>query len=217
MPMPTEPVDGALPSETAASPGAGSPAATAAGTDPIDRPVDRPVDRGAPVALVREVQGPSNERGRVAGLAMVCSAAGVALGFALAGSLFAAMAPPPTRVGPVGYGCPGHRGGHGDVAYHGRHQAPRPWLGITVTVASRRSPAVLTGVVSGAPAYEAGLRLGDRITRLDGESIDSASELIHVIQRHQPGDRVALEAIGRDGHPIAIPSLRLAAMPIAAP
>src|SRR5688572_6520873 len=75
-------------------------------TSPAPNDRAAPPESGAPasVALVREVQGPTSDRGRVAGLAMVCSAAGVALGFALAGSLFAAMTPPhAVGMGPAGY------------------------------------------------------------------------------------------------------------------
>lgn len=204
MPMPTEPVDGAPPSEPAA---AGAPQPSPASSSP-------------PMALVREVQGPTHDRGRVAGLAMVCSAAGVALGFALAGSLFAAMAPPRATMGPAGYGAcsaaryhdGGHRLRHG-VPFHAV-QAPRPWLGITVTVKNQASPAVLTGVFAGAPANQAGLRVGDRVTMFDGEPIDNAVELLELIRGHQPGDVVSLQAQSADGQTLTVPALRLGTMPL---
>lgn len=200
MPMPTDPVDGASPSEA----------------EPIQPTAPAPSAAPAPLALVREVQGPTSDRGRVAGLAMVCSAAGVALGFALAGSLFAAMAPPPASVGPAGWSsCPGHRAyAHLDPGYHYHHQAPRPWLGVTLNVPDDRAPAVLAGVFAGAPAAEAGLRAGDRVTRFDGEAIDSATELLGLIRAHHPGDAVSIEAITHDGRPVSIPSLHLDRMPL---
>ena len=205
MPMPTEPVDGALPSDPAA------PSDTATGDAATGS--DAPRSFGPPVALVREVQGPSSDRGRVAGLAMVCSAAGVALGFALAGSLFAAMTPPRTNVGPAGWShCPGQRYYHGDYVRPAVHQA-RPLLGVTLNVPDDQAPPVLTGVFSGAPAALVGLRPGDRIVRFDGEPIESARELIQRIQVHRPGDLVSLEARTADGRTLNVESLRLATLP----
>ncbi len=197
-------------------------------TDSIDDVASTP-DTAAPTSpgaltLVREVQGPGSDRSRVAGLAMVCSAAGVALGFALAGSLFAAMAPQSRpAMGPAGWShCPGHDGWHaGGMRGDGYHvdSQPRPWLGITVDVGvdgRRPSPPVLTGVFSGAPAAAAGLRPGDRVTRFDGEPVETAGELLGLIRAHQPGDLVNLEVDGRDGRQVAIQGLRLATMPLPA-
>jgi hypothetical protein len=202
MPMPTEPVDGAPPSESAAA----TPGAATAAPPPIS---------SAPLALVREVQGPTHDRGRVAGLAMVCSAAGVALGFALAGSLFAAMAPPRAMMAPAGYGaCSGARAHHAAAGFHYVQAPPRAWLGVTLTVRNQSSPAVLTGVFADAPAHQAGLRVGDRVTVFDGELVDGAVELLALIRAHQPGDVVSLEAISRDGQTVTVPALRLTAMPL---
>lgn len=175
----------------------------------------------APMALVREVQGPMNDRGRVAGLAMVCSAAGVALGFALAGSLFAAMTPPRMMgVGPAGYSAcsRGHGDGHGR-RWHGP-MAPiavapaRAWLGVSVDGTTRGAPAELRGVVRGAPADLAGLRPGDVVVRFDGHDVSTASELLALLRPRQPGDVVSLEARGPDGRHVSIERLRLDAMPM---
>jgi len=199
MPLPTEPIDDRAPAPETSTP--------------------------TTLALVREVQGPGSERSRVAGLAMVCSAAGVALGFALAGSLFAAMAPQPRGVmGSAAWShCPSAQGGHG----HGMRGdfgradvGSMPWLGIRVRVAAdahhHSTPPVLETVFADTPAADAGLRSGDRVTRFDGEPVESAAELIQLIRAHQPGDLVDLEAHSRDGRELSISRLRLAAMPTGA-
>ena len=172
------------------------------------------------LALVREVQGPSHDRGRVAGLAMVCSAAGVALGFALAGSLFAAMAPPArSSMGPAGYGaCSRGHGHHSMPAMAVEPQlidsSTRAWFGVTVEVGRRALPPVLTGVVSGTPADAAGLQPGDLITRFDGREVHSSQDLLTLIRAHQPGDVVGFEARTRDGRSLTIERLRLSTMPM---
>ena len=173
----------------------------------------------ASLALVREVQGPSNDRGRVAGLAMVCSAAGVALGFALAGSLFAAMAPPArSSIGPAGYSsCSrGHGHGHRSMAVEPQLIDSRPvaWFGVTVQTGLRPLPAVLTGVVDGTPADAAGLQPGDLITSFNGREVHSSQELLTLIRAHQPGDVVGFEARTRDGRALAVDGLRLSTMPM---
>src|SRR5688500_6816240 len=107
-------------------------------------------------ALVLEVQGLTTDRGRVAGLAMVCSAAGVALGFARAGSLYAAMTPPrAVGIGPAGYSAcsTGPRWRAPQPPVDGTTlggQRPRGWLGVKVDTSSKDAPAQLTGVVIGA-------------------------------------------------------------------
>jgi putative serine protease PepD len=58
--------------------------------------------------------------------------------------------------------------------------------------------AVLTEVVDGHPAADAGLRNGDLVTRLEGEVITSMAELIVGVRRLEPGTRVALTVV-RDG------------------
>jgi hypothetical protein len=53
-------------------------------------------------------------------------------------------------------------------------------------------------VVDDSPAFRAGLTAGDIITRIDGESVASASSLAHSIRGREEGDLVDLE-VWRDG------------------
>jgi serine protease Do len=48
-------------------------------------------------------------------------------------------------------------------------------------------------VQPGSPAAAAGIRAGDRITRLDGRPVDSMGDVSAILGRHAPGDVVGLE------------------------
>jgi membrane-associated protease RseP (regulator of RpoE activity) len=52
--------------------------------------------------------------------------------------------------------------------------------------------ALITGVVAGSPAEQAGLQTGDLIVALDGVSLGADAELADLILQHEPGDRVEL-------------------------
>lgn len=173
--------------------------------EPVEAAVAAPVT--GPPALVREVESPSRDHGRATGLAMVCSAAGVALGFALAGSLFAAMSPPPRFVHTsTGGGCPGR--------YHPPMVAvsspsPIAWLGVQVT--DPAGPPTLARIYRGSPAEQAGLREGDLVVRLDGVRLGRGRDVVAGITAHQPGDIVQLE-VQRAGQVEGF-TIRLGAIP----
>ncbi|MCZ2111228.1 MAG: trypsin-like peptidase domain-containing protein [Dehalococcoidia bacterium] len=57
---------------------------------------------------------------------------------------------------------------------------------------------VVTQVLTGSPASEAGLQTGDIITKFDGKSLDTESSLAEALNGHKPGDRVSL-TISRNG------------------
>jgi S1-C subfamily serine protease len=61
-------------------------------------------------------------------------------------------------------------------------------------------PGVLVAeVISGTPAEDTGLQAGDRILSIDGENVQSGSQLATIIQSHQPGDEVSLEVQSANG------------------
>lgn len=71
-------------------------------------------------------------------------------------------------------------------------------LGVSVGDGKGRGAAV-TGVAAGGPAQDAGLRTGDVIRSVDGESVDSPDELTAILDKHQPGDRVQVAWTDRNG------------------
>jgi serine protease Do len=78
----------------------------------------------------------------------------------------------------------------------------RPWLGVsvaTVTPTVQRyydlsvgSGALIISVTTGSPADNAGLKIGDVITKLDNEGIRTADDLVSAIDSHQIGDKVSI-------------------------
>jgi S1-C subfamily serine protease len=78
---------------------------------------------------------------------------------------------------------------------------PNGYLG--VSLADRfdgGSGALITEVVKGTPADEAGLQVGDSIVAFDGTEISGRAGLVATIRDHAPGDEVAIE-VRRGGEP----------------
>ena len=80
--------------------------------------------------------------------------------------------------------------------------ATHAYLGVTTggTTGDGRSTggATLASVESGGPAAAAGLRVGDRVTKVDDRAIADADELVAAVRGYSPGDEVTLTFI-RDG------------------
>ncbi len=73
-------------------------------------------------------------------------------------------------------------------------------LGVGVGTQQRRGGGVVVrDVMLGGPASQAGLSIGDVLTAIDGTSLDSATTLTYVLDRHYPGDVVDLTWIDRTG------------------
>ena len=68
-----------------------------------------------------------------------------------------------------------------------------------VELGFENSPSLLvTGVYKNSPAEKAGLRQGDRILAIDGQSLGDGSSLFKVYRPHEPGDTVSL-TVARPG------------------
>ena len=66
------------------------------------------------------------------------------------------------------------------------------YLGIRLGDVANNGGAKVGDVVSGSPADKAGVQVGDVITKLDGNTIESADDLTAAISAHAPGDKVTL-------------------------
>lgn len=100
-------------------------------------------------------------------------------------------------------------------------KASHPYLGIygddAANYADRlpenaRRGAVVVQVIPGTPAERAGLRQGDVIVAVDGESITSMEDLIATLRKKHVGDEVTLKII-RDGKEIEVKA-RLSEKPV---
>jgi len=78
----------------------------------------------------------------------------------------------------------------------------RPYLGIRYV--QRPRGAEVQEVIPGSPAEEAGLRVGDLIRKVDGQSVSPGRPLAEVLSAYRPGDRVVL-TVEREGREIEIP------------
>ena len=83
-------------------------------------------------------------------------------------------------------------------------KATHPYLGVqskddvVADGSAKRASAVLTNVVAGTPADKGGLRAGDAIIAVDGNSIDGSLSLVAQVRERSVGDKVTLKIV-RDG------------------
>ena len=93
--------------------------------------------------------------------------------------------------------------------------APVPFMGIGTVDASDPDVqfdlnppvdegAVVLNVVSGGPAEEAGVEVGDVIVSFGGESTPTSEALGEAIRSHEPGDRVEFEVVRPDGERVTM-------------
>jgi serine protease Do len=91
----------------------------------------------------------------------------------------------------------------------------RGWLGVAVQDAGaedgiRRAPGtsargvLIAGVERGSPAARAGLRVGDQVTAINGDRVDTSRALVRTIAAVTPGQTVRLSVL-REGRPQEIP------------
>lgn len=168
-------------------------------SDSSRSPDDVSAESSTPATLHREVLPPTSDRGRLAALATICSLAGVALGFALAGTMFASI-PVTARVS------------HAPCAAHRAAAAPA-WIGVGVRSDGPMKGAWVRTVRRGSPAAQStSLRAGDVIVAVDSRPVASNDDLIAAVRTRLPGAVVDI-TIAR-GTARVTESLRLAPMPL---
>jgi putative serine protease PepD len=72
------------------------------------------------------------------------------------------------------------------------------YLGVSIGNPTSGEGAEVSSVKSGSPAQDAGLKAGDVITAMDGQSVASADDLTAKINAHSPGDKVTF-TVTRNG------------------
>jgi S1-C subfamily serine protease len=74
-----------------------------------------------------------------------------------------------------------------------------PFLGVSVDDASTgRAGAVITEIIPGTSAEEAGLEVGDVVIRLGGVTVQSRGDLVAQVRAHRPGSTIEVVVL-RDG------------------
>jgi putative serine protease PepD len=88
-------------------------------------------------------------------------------------------------------------------------KATHAWLGVQLDDGSgtadgtTRQGAVVTQVIDGTPAQQAGLADGDVIVTIDGETVSGAESLTAQVRERGPGDKVVMGVV-RDGKLIEV-------------
>ena len=79
---------------------------------------------------------------------------------------------------------------------HGGALHPAAYLGLGgVTGAGSHRAVIVTSVAPGGPAATAGLRAGERITSIDGNTVDSIAQLQKIIDAGQVGQAVSIHLL----------------------
>jgi S1-C subfamily serine protease len=146
-------------------------------------------------ALRREAVLPREQRGGLGAVALLCSLAGVASGFALATTILATqLAQTEARMT--------RRQSH--AAYANARE--RAFLGIQY-VNGAGNAARIVRVFNDTPAADIGLAVGDVIVRYDGEKLDQEWELGGLVRRSSIGHEATIEVRRGDNTMILHPEL----------
>ncbi len=78
-------------------------------------------------------------------------------------------------------------------------QVQSGYLGVSVGDAPNgQNGAVVQDVASGSPAAKAGLQVGDHVTAIDGQTVQSSADMVGAIRDHKPGDKATI-TVNRNG------------------
>ena len=93
------------------------------------------------------------------------------------------------------------------ATFHLRPTSPNSTASLLPTARTLRRPPLpdSPSVLDGSPAADAGLKVGDIITKIDGTSIDSEHSLTSLLGKHLPGDKLELTVVnGSDTRTVSI-------------
>jgi S1-C subfamily serine protease len=74
-----------------------------------------------------------------------------------------------------------------------RGSVRRAYLGVSTSDPQRGQGALVVEAVEGAPAAEAGLRVGDVIVSIDGRRVRDSDDVVTAVEEQRPGRRVDVE------------------------
>ena len=78
------------------------------------------------------------------------------------------------------------------------------WLGIAMSTATTESIGVkVEHVVRTSPAEKAGVKENDKITRVDGTTVPTATDVTRIVSKHAPGESVSITVL-REGKEMTI-------------
>ena len=77
--------------------------------------------------------------------------------------------------------------------------ATHPIIGVSVDMTYAGNGAQITEITPSGPAAQAGLKPGDVITKVDGQAVANATEMIVAVRSYAPGETVAL-TVGSGGN-----------------
>jgi putative serine protease PepD len=157
-----------------------------------DRSINVPADNGGTALLVAAIQTDAAINPGNSGGALV-DCAGKLIGVPTAGATV------PTENGGssagnigLGFAIPSDFAHSiaNELIAHGR--VTHGFLGLSVDTAADGGALLAVAISPGGPAAQAGLQIGDVITRLDGKPATSAEQLLELTLTHRPGDTITV-------------------------
>ena len=147
--------------------------------------------------LRREVATARDSERHIGSVAILCSLAGIASGFALATTMLAARMAERSHVEMAPFA---QRWVIESGAAHG-------FLGVRFSPTYIAGGAMVDYVQAGSPAAEIGLMHGDIIERYDGDSLANARELSMRIRADDAGHTATIDVIRNGVHIVLMPTL----------
>lgn len=96
------------------------------------------------------------------------------------------------------FGDEGGMRGFGNLSPFGLEEKPR--LGVQIQSLESQEGVLIASIQPQSVAQEIGLKTGDIILAVDGESINEPDELVDIIRSHALGDKIALDILRDDKH-----------------
>jgi PDZ domain/CHAT domain len=78
----------------------------------------------------------------------------------------------------------------------------QPYAGVAISAMAGGlpGPALVSSVVTGSPADDAGVQANDEILAIDGHTITSPADVVKILSTHRPGQKVKVEILRRNAH-----------------